>query len=437
MSKGLARRILDGFISSVTGIGTRRDKKSSVRHVATRRLTERELEDIYADQGLARRIVNLYPDDGLRKWFSCDHDMHAELQAKLRMLGARYRVREAARKERMHGGAVVFVDILDGRDMSQPVDVNYRQFQVLSLKVIEKDHLWPCDELGNIGHKPDARTAQYFKVQSSTDGLYVIHRDRLLVFSGVEISDYYRHSNNGWGESVLRDCIEPLMAYALTHGTVPTIIQDFIIGILKLDGLNEIIDADDDGTLKARLDAAVTGESYVNKLVIDANDSYSREVANVAGLDSLIRHPERWLCAVSGIPHTKLLSESGGTSLGESGRSEKQDWEEAVEQYQQDKLLEPLEKLVKYCALELGIKEQVQIEFNPLRVMTEKEKAEIHNIQADADVKYYNIGVLLPDEIRYSRFQSEYTTNTTLDEAAYAAELRGDTVGDAEATAAG
>lgn len=437
MSQGLARRILDGFISTVTGIGSSRDKKSAIRHQRNRRLKDRELEDLYSDQGLARRIVNLFPDDALRKWISINHEFDAEIQARLKALAARVKLREAARKERLHGGAVVFIDIMDGRDMGQPVDTAYGGLQVLGLRVIEKEHLYPCDELGNYGTLPDASTSEYFKIQSSTEGLYIVHRDRLLVFPGIEVSDYYRNANSGWGESALRECLEPLMAYGLTHGTVPTIIQDFIIGILKLDGLNEIIDSDDDGTLKARLDAAITGESYVNKVVIDANDSYSREVANVAGLDTLIRHPERWLCAVSGIPHTKLLSESAGGSLGETGSSEKRDWEEAIDQYQQDKLLGQIEKLVGYIALELKLDDVPQVEFNPQRVMTEKEKAEIHHIQADADVKYYNIGALLVDEIRYSRFSSEYTTSTTLDEAAYASELRGDRIGDAEAAASG
>ena len=430
MSGGLARRILDGFISTVTGIGTGRDKKSSVRHRANRRLTERELEDIYADQGLARRIVNLYPDDGLRKWIKVHHDMAAEVMQKLDLLDARYKLREAARKERLHGGAVVFMDVMDGRDMSQPIDYNYRQLQVLSLKVIEKDHLWPCDELGNIGHKPDAREASHFLIQSSTKGQYIIHTDRLLVFPGIEISDYYRHSNNGWGESVLRECIEPLMAYALTHGTVPTIIQDFIIGILKLHGLNEIIDADDDGTLKARLDAAITGESYVNKLVIDSEDSYSREVANVAGLDTLIRHPERWLCAVSGIPHTKLLSESAGASLGESGQSERGDWEEAIEQYQQDKLYNKLNKLLNLIGLELRVTEPVTFEFCPLRVMSEEQKANIYKLRSEADNINYQIGAVLPEEIRYSRFGPESGSGIVLDEQLYAAELRMQADGD-------
>ncbi len=430
MSGGLARRIVDGFISTVTGIGTGRDKKAGVRHIRSRRLTERELEDIYADQGLARRIVNLYPDDGLRKWIDIKHDLSPEISGKLDMLNARYKIREAARKERLHGGSAVYIDVMDGRDMSQPIDYNYRQIQVLSLKVIEKDHLWPCDALGNIGHKPDAREAEYFKVQSSTSGQYIIHRDRLMVFPGVEVSDYYRHSNNGWGESVLRECIEPLMAYALTHGTVPTIIQDFIIGILRLHGLNEIIESDDDGTLKARLDAAITGESYVNKLVIDAEDSYSREVANVSGLDTLIRHPERWLCAVSGIPHTKLLSESAGGSLGETGKSERGDWEEAIEQYQQDKLYSPLRKLLALIGLELKAIEPVAFAFNPLRVLTEHEKALVHKEQAAADRAYFDMGVLLPEEIRYSRFNGEYSTSTTLDEGLYAAELRMQVNGD-------
>lgn len=434
--KGLRRR-LDGFISTVTGIGTARDKKNSVSHVRGIRKTDEQLDDIYAEQALAKRIVNLFPDDGLRKWIEVDHDLNPEILRILKRITAKDCVKSAARKSRLHGGSAVYIDILDGRSMEQPVNPNYAGFKVNALRVIEKSGLEPLvtDPINGTpatSYNPDARSAEYFRMYNSMGDALIVHRDRLLVFSGVEISDHYRHGNSGWGESVLRDCIEPLMAYALTHGVVPTIVQDFIIGILKLHGLNETIEADDDSSLKARLDAAITGEGYVNKLVIDSNDDYSREVANVAGLDNLIRHPERWLAAASGIPHTKLLAESAGGSLGEGGKNQKSDWEEAVEAYQQDALLTPLEKLVMYAGYELRIRDPLDIKFNPLRVMSQAELADIHVKQAQADTAYYNMG--LPEEIIFrSRFEGGYSVETQYDPAEYSAELELDRIGDTEA----
>ena len=419
--KGLMKRF-DGFISSVTGIGTSRDKKKTVSHLMGVRPTKSQLDDYYAEQALAKRIVNLLPDDGLRKWFEVKHELNPEIQRKLKALRAKSKYRSAARKDRLHGGSAVYIDINDGQSMELPVNENYSNFEVLALRVIEIDDIEPLSGMGHTATCPDAREAEYFRMWDDQGGAFIIHRSRLSVFPGIEISDSYRHSNGGWGESVLRDCLEAIMAYGLTHGTVPTIIQDFIIGILKIAGLNEMIEADDDDTLKGRLDAAITGESYVNKLVIDSQDDYSREVANVSGLDNLIKHPERWLAACSGIPHTKLLAESAGASLGEGGKGEKQDYEEMVEAYQQDKLLEPLEKLVKYVALELKIKDDLDLVFNPLRVMTEKEQAELYNSQSQADEKYYNMGVTLPEEIRES-LKSRNIPHIHFDDQMYEQEL--------------
>jgi phage-related protein (TIGR01555 family) len=416
--QGLKRR-LDGFLSTITGIGTSRDKKKGLTHVRSARKQKTWFDDFYAEQAMAKRIVNLPPDDGLRKWFNIDHELNPEIQQRLKDLHAKEYLRQAARKDRLHGGSAVYLDILDGRTLDQPLNLNYGGFKVLGLRCIEAEDLWPLSKNAEYSYNADARTAEYFMLYETHGGQVLVHRDRLLVFPGIEISDTYRHENGGWGESTLRDLEEAITAYAVTHGTVPTIVQDFIIGILSLFGLNELIDTDNDTALKARLDAAMVGESFVNKLVIDSQDSYSREVANVSGLDTLIRHPERRLCAESGIPHTKLLMESAGASLGEGGKNQKSDWEETIEAYQQDVLLGPIDKLVKYIGLELKSREPLRVIFNPLRVMSEAEQAALRKLNAETDAIYLANNILVEEEVRESRFKGEYSSNITLIDEAY------------------
>jgi hypothetical protein len=57
--------------------------------------------------------------------------------------------------------------------------------------------------------------------------------------------------------------------------------------------------------------------------------------------------------------------------------------------------------------------------FNPQRVQTELEKAELHYKQAQTDHIYLTDSVLTEDEVRQSRFGSEYSIETVIDEAAY------------------
>lgn len=406
---GLQKR-LDGYYSSTTGIGTARDKKYHVYHRSGRRMFKHELDDLYADQALAQKIVDLFPDDGLRKWFRLDSDNNDKYQSRLRELNAKAIMRRALKNERLHGACYVALYINDGRQLDEPVDTSRVQ--------LEKIKLFECDEVSpdySMGYSDEPEHFNFYDEYGS----FRLHKDRVLFLPGRHVSKRYRQSNSGKGESVLRTCAEAIMAYSLSQGAVPTIVQDFVIGILKLDGLNEMIDNDTDASFKARLDAMMDGESYVNKLVIDANDDYSRQTANITGLDDLIRNPKEWVTMCAGMPITKLFGEKANSSIGgASGNSEERDWHKAVEAWQEDKAREPLEKLTRYLAYEIG-DTPPELDFNPLSTLTEKEKAELHKMQAESDKIYIESGVLAELEVRNARFSGEYSTETTLDDAAY------------------
>lgn len=393
----------DGFINAITSVGSRRDVGKRFSFSIDGRLPKSVLDSIYAENPLAWKIVDLLPDDATRRGIEIDHTDADRIRDEMERLDCMRHIRIALKKSRLYGGSAILLDIADGQPLNAPASAPAK---IRSMTVIDPDAIWPDQ------YSPYKKTEFY---SLSTDDAYtLVHISRLLVFDGLDVSYDARISNNGWGESVIRRCYHPLIAVDVAHGLVPTILQDYIQGVLKLQGLNDLMANDCDGstdTLKARLEAMLYGRSIINDLVLDKEDEYVRQTTSVTGINDLIRNPERWLVAASGIPHTKLLGESPGSALSQSGASQERDWHKAIRAYQEDEIRLPLRQLLHLIA-----GEYVAFEFAPLDEPTEIERAELHAKQAQADAVYFQMGVLSADDIAISRFgRGKYTTHTTID----------------------
>ncbi|MNS80563.1 hypothetical protein D3C72_1142450 [compost metagenome] len=159
--------------------------------------------------------------------------------------------------------------------------------------------------------------------------------------------------------------------------------------------------------------------SLVRALVMDEDEEFSKLSTNVSGLDKLLTSTERRLTAESGMPHTKLLGESPGASLGEGGTDQERNWYDFVATRQDKILRRPVRDLVELLMLETikTIPDEWALVFKSLWQLDDKEAAELRRIQSETDERYFRIGSLHAEEIARNRFRAEgYSTETTLDE---------------------
>ena len=125
-------------------------------------------------------------------------------------------------------------------------------------------------------------------------------------------------------------------------------------------------------------------------------------------MDNLIKQPERKLCAVSGIPHTLLLSESPGGTLSQTGTLQQADWYDKVETERIEKINPVLDKLNNLRVnMFLGKDEYISWEWQPLKTMTEKETAEVEKITAETYSILINDNVMTEQEVREKYDYSE------------------------------
>jgi phage-related protein (TIGR01555 family) len=379
--KYLARRV-DGFVSHVTGIGTRRDKSERFCIQPERRLSKWELDTLYAEHELCWKLVDLLPEAALRKWISISHPKSKEILTELKRIGLRDALDEALKMARLHGGCAIYLDVDDGGLPHEPV-ILHRIKSIRGCDVFESHYLSPKNGLRSWRHEH-----YILDPHDDREGME-IHRSRLLLFYGAKASRDWMLLNNGWGVSIVQRCFRPLLAYTISHGAVPTIVQDFIQGVLKMAGLNDL-DFDSEQDQKGfdnRLDAMFVSKSYINELIIDKEDDYARHTTNVAGVNDLIRNPERRLVAASGMPHTILLGETpgGGLNAGK-GESQEKDWSKSVSSFQERHVSPALDMTLGYMNAYMSFGD-LDYTYNPLDAPSAKEQGDLYKVVAEAASK--------------------------------------------------
>lgn len=415
----------DGFLSAISGVGTSRDVGMSSTFKPGGRVNYRAYNAIYAESALFARIIDLHPEAGLRKWIDYNHDRKEQIDDAIKRLGLIKALERAAKKERLHGGSVVYCDIDDGQEVDQPLNLDrVRSFNAVT--VFEGEYVNPI--------KPDrAGLAEVYQLSGSGMTMY-IHRSRLLLFPGIEVADDCFHDYEGMNrESISRRVIPAVQRYEMVLNNMGALSAKMLVGVWKMFELNELVHQKAEDDIKGRLEAQRKGVSLINDVVIDSQDEYSLLTPNLTGLNDILQPAAHSLVAVSGIPHTVLLGESPGASLGATGGSQERDWYKSVSAYQESNLYDQIQQALDMITAALSV-DPVSFEFNPLDAPDMKSMSETRKAMAETDQKYIDMGVLLPEEVRQSRFEGGFSVETQLDDDAYMQELALDRIADEQTT---
>lgn len=395
---GLAR--LDGFQNLTTGYGTGLDHGEGFLYSRDVRLSPQTLADLYAENALAQRIVDTLPDEAMTglEISSPDEDaIHKALKAIQDSEGLPNGFEtaklEAEKTARAIDGSAIFLSLDDGKDPAEPVGQGPQT--ILACDVIERDYITPYG--GQLGR---SLRQELWQISGQDNRpLMVIHASRLMFCHGRKTTRDRMLENGGWGESVLRPCWRPLMAYALSHGMVPNILKSYIRDVLKIGGLTELAEMDDQSAAARafwdRMKYMFDAESLLRMTVIDKDtDELERHTTTVTGLNDLIRNPEKWLMAASNMPHTKLFCESPGNALSQSGSSQEKDWQKTKATYQKHHLRPHYQRLFYLITGNW----ETQFSFCPGDEPSQKEQSETFKNMADGVVKLVEAQVITPSE---------------------------------------
>lgn len=422
---------MDGWANVVTGWGMmNRDKSKATWYNYAETLDRVTLEEMYRGDSIAAKIVDTLPNDMVREWIgvtvdgSDQGDVIALVLTALDDIGAQTAFLTALIWARLYGGSCIIMGINDGRTPDMPLDENNIQ-SITFLNTLERWQLFIPELYTDVTQmkygQPKAYQVQQLYGGTNQTGQN-IHESRVLRFDGVDLPPRQKYQNQGWGDSVLVRLFNAVKNYANAHDSAVTILQDFTQAVYQLKGLSQRLLNGDDQAVIRRLQALEMGKSITNAIALDEHDKYERQTTSVAGLADIVGCTERRLTAESNMPHSLLLGESPGASLGEAGEAQKRDWYDFVALKQKNSLKPPLIRLInlmfrcKTGPTEGVVPKNWELIFKSLWQPDEGDQVEIRLKQAQADDYYIGNGTLAPEEVAGSRFGSgKWSGETTID----------------------
>lgn len=423
---------LDGWLNEYTGIGTSRDKAAATAWCLEQSPLPYEVcESLYNFNDIAATGIGQIVLDSMGDGFklkrqadSDDKQKKADEQAaailrKLKQHNVFGLMTQAATWGRMCGGGAILLG-LEGAgayDKPVPVDENGKikaSAKIKFLRVATKRELsvYQYDDKGQaelynfcpvvMGGKPGDLLQQ---------GAMIVHRSRLLMFGGVLTAPMTKLANQGWDLSVLDRVWHAMQGSATKWDSVTHMFSDMSQGVFKIRGLIGMLAQGREGqdAVTERVRMLDRYKSVARSIVLDAgrpgenSEEYSLvERTAMTGLDTLLGKDLLRLCMAFRMPATVLvgMSPAGLSTDDESG---KQNWLKQCGNYRTLTLGPVAETLIGLAANELGYDaEGWDIEWPPLLIQTDKEKAETTKIKVDTAAVCVDKFGVLPEEVALS-----------------------------------
>lgn len=408
----------DGWKNALTGLGTKLDKSSYTYFQGIEYLDWDLLTHIWIGDGLGSKIVKSVAEDMTREWITIKNDSEEKLLNKINDIGGEEAFELALTWDRLFGGSIIVVGVDDGRLLEEPVipenikSVDYFQVYDRTDVTITNFNFFEDPSSKDFGK------VEFYTVSSKFGPIFNVHRDRVLEFKGIPVPNRAKDDVFWyWGMSELQRVWKELKDFGAGKGHALNLLYEFVIGVYKLENLADLIAEGNEQKLRNRMRAIETSKSTLQGVLLDSEEDYRRDSANIAGIPDLLDRLMMFVSGVTGIPVTRLFGRSpaGQNSTGES---DLRNYYDMIKPEQRRLMRRPLNKLIGYVNASEEMKnykvEDPSAEFKPLYQLSEKEVVEMRERQSKTDVAYLDKGVLDPEEVRESRFSNGYSFETSL-----------------------
>lgn len=415
--KRIANNRRDGWANLWTGVGMLNvDKRTKTAFQARKRLDDDTLRSIYRENGIGKRIIEVPTLAMTRAGFEVVGDPDKMVQARFEETGINASIKNLIRWSKLFGGALGVIGADDGQKYDQPLDLR-RLRNVTHLHVFPRPRVtFTTADLYSDPANPKFGQPQFYRIAPLSGRVFVVHESRTVRMDGRPVDDITRWQNWGWGDPVYQSCFEKLRQIGAVFDSAEFIVEDFVHGVYSITGMNDMIAEGREKEILTRLDIMAKTTHVSNDKLIDKDlEGYTKVASSVAGLSDLL---DRFMASLSadadGIPVTLLFGKSAA-GLNATGEGDERNFYDQVAAEQEEYLRPVLERLCELIFLSQDgyfdgqEPENWWIEFNALRQMTDKERADICKIQADERVAYVTAGILSEDEVRnLPDLQKEY-----------------------------
>ncbi|QTH79877.1 portal protein [Klebsiella phage vB_KpnS_ZX2] len=342
--------------------------------------TMSQVEEFYHSNGLAKKIVDVIPEEMVSPGFQLNGvSDNTKFQSEWDGLKLEPQITDALCWARLYGGSYVLAMVNDGRMLTSAAK---RGKPLESIVVYDYDSVSVAEEEKN-PRSPRFGKPKMYTVKPLNGGSdFNVHYTRMHYIDGERVTNKVRKLNKGAGGTVLnKSMIEAILDYDYSEYLATQLLKRKQQGVWKAKGLALICD-DREGEYAARLRMAqVDANSGVgNTIGIDADDEdYSVINSDISGIPEFLSAKMDRIVALSGI-HEIVLKNKNTGGVSASQNTALQTFYKLVERKRNDDYKPLLEFLLQFIVTE----EDFSVEFEPLSLPTDSEKADIFKKNAEA-----------------------------------------------------
>ena len=281
-------------------------------------------------------------------------------------------IKDTIRWGELYGGGVLIANT----DQNFELPLDEKLLKNKRLKFMASDR-WQCIANGISPYLAKTFTLTDNMREQTTSGI-TIDASRIGVFTGVKAPYLLRSMLQGWGLSIFEAIIPPLTQYLKAMGVTLELLDEAKIDIIKMNGLIDLLASKEGQKLvQERLKIAVENKNYKSAIGMDTQDDYQQKQINFSGLPEMIVQIQYLVCAALKRPYSKIFGK--GSSGFSSGEDDLENYNTIVD----SEIRTPATPLIKWavglrCLQLFGrIPPDLKISWKPLRVMSEKDEAEI------------------------------------------------------------
>jgi phage-related protein (TIGR01555 family) len=353
---------------------------------------------LYENHWISAKIVDTPAQDMIKAWPRLTSDINPKELTKLdkviRKTQTKAQMKMAMKWGRLFGGAGALI-VIDGDEdrLDKPIDLE--AIEIGSYRGLIPFDRWtgiyPEGEICTDINRPiDFNRPENYRVNVGQGGeSFSIHSSRVLRFTGPEMPTPEREAHSWWGISEITRAYEEIRKRDnMSWNILSLTFRAQILGMKfpelakQFSGVGSSQKATMDWQARmAEINRLVSNQSM---LALPENGGLESVNYTFSGLSECYQQFQLDISGATGIPVTRLFGRTI-TGLGQANDADERIYEERIASDQDTHMRPQLEKLYPVlCMSELGeVPDDLDLAFPSIRVLDEKEKAELAKTSTD------------------------------------------------------
>ena len=334
------------------------------------------LNEMYIEHGIIQTMIDQPVEDGFRGGFKIisselSNDEIIELEKKIEETEAVEKLIEALKWNRLFGGAGLIINVA-GEDPRDDFDIEAvgegREIEFYSADRWELANnpyiLTPT--LTPNGQRVKDVNFNYYGIE--------INPSRVLILRGKPAPSLKRLQLQGWGMSELERLVSPMNKFLKNQNVIYELLDEAKLDVYSIDNYAGSVASGQEEAVKKRIMLTNYMKSYLNALILDADDKFDQKQMSMAGVSEVLREARYDIASAMKMPVTKIF---GMSSAGfNSGDDDIENYNSMIERDVRTPAKNIIKTIVRLlCKATFDyIPEDIDIEFESLRIMKETEE---------------------------------------------------------------